>query len=115
MFTAFLIASFILAVTPGPGVFLHRHAQPDPGAPLRARVGRRRGVREPGQRGRRLVQSLTLGSIFVAIAAATDTAYALAAAALAPALARARGVRAAGRYLTGSAFIGLGVYTVART
>jgi hypothetical protein len=51
----------------------------------------------------------------VAIAAATDTAYALAAAALAPALARARGVRAAGRYLTGIAFIGLGVYTVAST
>jgi threonine/homoserine/homoserine lactone efflux protein len=61
-----------------------------------------------------LVQSLTLGSIFVAIAALTDTAYALAAGALAPALVRARGVRAAGRYLTGSAFIGLAVYTVAR-
>jgi threonine/homoserine/homoserine lactone efflux protein len=61
-----------------------------------------------------IVQSLTLGSIFVAIAAATDTAYALAAGALAPALARARGARAAGRYLTGSCFIGLGICTVAR-
>ena len=61
-----------------------------------------------------IVQSVTLGSIFVAIAALTDTAYALAAGALAPALVRARGVRAAGRYLTGGAFIGLAVYTVAR-
>jgi threonine/homoserine/homoserine lactone efflux protein len=61
-----------------------------------------------------IVQSVTLGSIFVAIAAFTDTAYALAAGALAPVLIRARGVRAAGRYLTGSAFIGLAVYTVAR-
>jgi len=61
-----------------------------------------------------IVQSVTLGSIFVALAALTDTAYALAAGALAPALVRARGVRAAGRYLTGGAFIGLAVYTVAR-
>ena len=61
-----------------------------------------------------IIQSVTLGSIFVAIAALTDTAYALAAGALAPALVRARGVRAAGRYVTGGAFIGLAVYTVAR-
>jgi threonine/homoserine/homoserine lactone efflux protein len=61
-----------------------------------------------------IVQSVTLGSIFVAIAALTDTAYALAAGALAPVLVRARGVRAAGRYLTGGALIGLAVYTVAR-
>ena len=61
-----------------------------------------------------IVQSLTLGSVFVALAAVTDTAYATAAGALAPVLIRARGVRAFGRYLTGSAFIGLGVYTVAR-
>ena len=61
-----------------------------------------------------IVQSLTLGSVFVAIAAVTDTAYAIAAGALAPVLIRARGVRAVGRALTGGAFIGLGVYTVAR-
>jgi threonine/homoserine/homoserine lactone efflux protein len=61
-----------------------------------------------------IVQSLMLGSAFVAIAAATDTAYALAAGALAPLLTRARGVRAIGRYLTGGSFIGLGIYTVAR-
>ena len=61
-----------------------------------------------------IVQSLTLGSTFVAIAAVTDTAYAMGAGALAPVLTRARGVRTFGRYLTGGSFIGLGVYTVAR-
>jgi len=61
-----------------------------------------------------IVQSLTLGSVFVAIAAVTDTAYAIAAGVLAPVLLRARGVRAFGRYLTGGIFIGLGIYTVAR-
>ena len=60
------------------------------------------------------VQSLTLGSVFVAIAATTDTAYALTAGALAPILTRAGGVRALGRYLTGGSFVGLGIYTVAR-
>ncbi|HUL65274.1 MAG TPA: LysE family translocator [Burkholderiaceae bacterium] len=58
-----------------------------------------------------IVQSIALGSLFVAIAAMTDTGYALAAGAVAPMLARARGVRALGRYLTGGAFIGLGVFT----
>lgn len=57
------------------------------------------------------MQSMTLGSIFVAIAAVTDTAYALAAGAVAPLLNRAKGVRALGRYLTGGAFIGLGFFT----
>lgn len=61
-----------------------------------------------------ILQSLTLGSVFVAIAAVTDTAYALGAGALAPVLTRARAVRAVGRYLTGGSFIGLGIYTVAR-
>jgi threonine/homoserine/homoserine lactone efflux protein len=59
-------------------------------------------------------QSLTLGFVFVAIAAVSDTAYALGAGALAPVLTRARGVRAVGRYLTGGSFIGLGIYTGAR-
>jgi threonine/homoserine/homoserine lactone efflux protein len=58
-----------------------------------------------------IVQSIALGSLFVAIAAMTDTGYALAAGAVAPMLSRARGVRALGRYLTGGAFIGLGVFT----
>lgn len=60
------------------------------------------------------MHSVTLGSIFVAIAAVTETAYALAAGALAPTLARAQSVRAAGRYLTGGCVIGLSVYAVAR-
>ena len=57
------------------------------------------------------LQSVTLGALFVAIAATTDTAYALAAGAVAPVLGRARGVSALGRWLTGGAFIGLGVFT----
>ena len=61
-----------------------------------------------------IVQSLTLGSVFVAIAAVTDTGYGLAAGALAPVLTRARGVRALGRHVTGGSFIGLGIYTGAR-
>jgi threonine/homoserine/homoserine lactone efflux protein len=58
-----------------------------------------------------IVQSILLGSLFVGIAAITDTAYAVAAGAVAPALGRARGIRAFGRYLTGGAFIGLAVFT----
>jgi threonine/homoserine/homoserine lactone efflux protein len=58
-----------------------------------------------------MLQSMALGSLFVAMAAGTDTAYAFAAGAVAPMLARSRGTRAVGRYLTGGAFIGLGVFT----
>ena len=58
-----------------------------------------------------VVQSLVLGAIFVAMAAITDTGYAMAAGAVAPLLARARGADAVGRYVTGGAFIGLGVLT----
>ena len=58
-----------------------------------------------------MLQSMALGSIFVAMAAITDTGYAMAAGAVAPLLARTPGVGAFGRYLTGGAFIGLGVLT----
>jgi threonine/homoserine/homoserine lactone efflux protein len=58
-----------------------------------------------------IVQSIALGALFVAIAAVTDSCYAVAAGTVAPLLSRARGVRALGRYLTGGAFIGLGVFT----
>jgi threonine/homoserine/homoserine lactone efflux protein len=58
-----------------------------------------------------IVQSVLLGSLFVAIAAVTDTVYAVAAGTVAPALGRARGIRALGRYLTGGAFIGLALFT----
>ncbi len=58
-----------------------------------------------------VLQTMALGALFVAIAAVTDSAYALAAGAIAPALARARGVRRFGRRLGGGMFIGLGVFT----
>ena len=60
-----------------------------------------------------MLQSVLLGSMFVAIAAVTDTAYALAAGAVAPILTRLRGVRAFGRYVTASAFVGLAIFTAA--
>jgi threonine/homoserine/homoserine lactone efflux protein len=57
-----------------------------------------------------MLQSAALGCNFVAIAAVTDSIYALAAGAVAPALRRG-GIRRAGRYLGGGVFIGLGVFT----
>lgn len=57
------------------------------------------------------LQGIALGSIFVAIAAVTDSLYALAAGAVGPRLARTRGLGFAGRLLTGGAFIGLGLFT----
>ena len=57
-----------------------------------------------------LPQTLALGVLFVAIAAVTDSLYALAAGAVAPALTRARGARRLGRYLGGGTFIGLGLF-----
>jgi threonine/homoserine/homoserine lactone efflux protein len=56
-------------------------------------------------------QSMALGSLFVAIAALSDSAYALAAGAVAPTLTGARNVRRVGRWLGGSTFIGLGIFT----
>lgn len=58
-----------------------------------------------------MLQSVVLGSSFVAIAATTDCAYALTAGAVAPMLARASSVRSFGRYLSASAFFGLGLFT----
>jgi threonine/homoserine/homoserine lactone efflux protein len=56
-------------------------------------------------------QALILGALFVAIAAVTDTVYALAAGALAHRLQRFRNARRGGRYLMGLTFIGLGLFT----
>jgi threonine/homoserine/homoserine lactone efflux protein len=56
-----------------------------------------------------MVQSMALGALFVAIAAVTDSAYALAAGAVAPAL-RGSLLRRSGRRLAGGMFIGLGVF-----
>ena len=56
-------------------------------------------------------QALLLGGLFVAIAALTDSVYALAAGTLAPVLRRARLARRGGRWLMGLTFIGLGLFT----
>lgn len=58
-----------------------------------------------------MTATLFLGALFVAVAATTDTAYALAAGAVAPVFARANGVPTFGRYLAGSSYIGLGLFT----
>lgn len=56
-----------------------------------------------------MLQSVALGILFVAIAATTDTAYMLTAGAASTRLMRAKGMEALGRYLTGGAFIGMGL------
>ena len=58
-----------------------------------------------------MAQGAALRAMFVAIAAVTDTIYALAASGVAPALARAGPWRRASRYLAGGTYIGLGVLT----
>lgn len=55
-----------------------------------------------------LPQSLLLGAVFVAIAAASDAVYVLAAAAVAGRLVGRAGVARVGRGLSGAVFIGLG-------
>jgi threonine/homoserine/homoserine lactone efflux protein len=57
-----------------------------------------------------IFQSTVLGSLFVVIAAATDSVYALATGVAAPAL-RRRGIRNLGQRLGGGVFIGLGLFT----
>jgi threonine/homoserine/homoserine lactone efflux protein len=57
--------------------------------------------------GSAVAQSLLLGAMFVAIAAATDSVYALAAGALAPRLA---GGARWGRWIAATVYIGLGLY-----
>lgn len=56
-----------------------------------------------------MFQGVALGALFVAIAAITDTAYALAAGAAASALTRARNFRRFGRYFAAGTYVGLGV------
>jgi threonine/homoserine/homoserine lactone efflux protein len=58
------------------------------------------------------VQGVLLGSLFVGIAAITDSVYALAASTASSFLSRSAGARRAGRLLAGSVFIGLGIYAV---
>lgn len=61
--------------------------------------------------GSAMLQSIALGAVFVVIAAITDCAYVLASSSVAPLLGRMRSARSIGRYVTASAFIGLGVFT----
>ena len=56
-----------------------------------------------------MAQGLLLATLFVAIAAVTDSLWALAAGAVAPAL-RGERVRGLGRWLGGGLFVGLGVF-----
>jgi threonine/homoserine/homoserine lactone efflux protein len=58
-----------------------------------------------------VIQSILLGSLFVGIAAVTDSCYALVAATVAPATGKMREVRVLGRYITAGALIGLGLFT----
>ncbi|WP_008318265.1 LysE family translocator [Leptolyngbya sp. PCC 6406] len=58
-----------------------------------------------------LLQSLFLGSLFVAIAAFTDSGYALFAGSATPLLAQTQRLQTGGRYLVGSLFIGQGLFT----
>jgi threonine/homoserine/homoserine lactone efflux protein len=57
-----------------------------------------------------LGQGLVLASVFVSIAACTDTLYVFAAAALGPRFAETSASRSVGRYFTAAAFFGLGLY-----
>ncbi len=54
-------------------------------------------------------QSMMLGAIFVAIAAVTDSLYALAASRIAPMFSRARNASAIGRYVSGFTYIAMGL------
>ncbi len=58
-----------------------------------------------------ILQAVTLGALFVAIAAITDVLYALAAGTLSPILFHARGITLFSRYLAGCVYIGLGIGT----
>ena len=58
-----------------------------------------------------IVQSISLGVVFVLIATVTDCIYVLAASIVAPVLGRMRGAGSAGRYVAASTFIGLGIFT----
>jgi len=58
-----------------------------------------------------ILQSITLGAIFVLIAAITDTSYALLANVVRPFLAGKKHAGAMGKYISGGIFMGLGLLT----
>ena len=61
--------------------------------------------------GSAMLQSISLGGVFVLVASVTDCGYVLAASTVAPLFGRMRGAGHAGRYVTASTFIGLGIFT----
>jgi threonine/homoserine/homoserine lactone efflux protein len=61
--------------------------------------------------GSAILQSMSLGVVFVLLASVTDCTYVLAASTVAPLLRGMRGAGSAGRYVTASTFIGLGIFT----
>ena len=60
-----------------------------------------------------IVQSVALGSLFVAVAASSDAVYVIAADAASPALSRGGSSRGWGRYFAAAAYFGLAAFTVA--
>lgn len=101
LMAAFLAASLLLAVTPGPGVFYI--------VTRTLSQGRSAGLAS--------VAGVAFGNFGNAVGAAIGLAavlavsYVLGAGAIAPMLARSRRAPAIGRYLTGGALIGLGLFT----
>ena len=62
--------------------------------------------------GSAFVQGLALGTLFVAIAAITDSVYAILSGGIAMRLRKASSLRRLGRYASGTTFISLGVFAV---
>jgi threonine/homoserine/homoserine lactone efflux protein len=57
-----------------------------------------------------MLQGLSLGALFVVIAAATDSIYAITAGSIGPAIGRHHRMRRMGRQVSGATFIGLGLF-----
>jgi hypothetical protein len=57
-----------------------------------------------------VLQALALGTVFVAVAAASDSGYVLLASALSPALRASRGAIGVGQYVPAAVYFALGVY-----
>src|SRR2546423_1502198 len=102
LLSAFLVASLILAVTPGPGVFyiVTRSVAQGRSCGLASAAGV-----ALGNLGNAIGASLGLAVLF----AGSSVAFAVVK--YAAALGRTRGIRALGRYLTGGAFFGLALLT----
>ncbi len=130
-FAVFLLASLVLAVTPGPAVIRELWAvRRQPGGARQHAPARSRAFRDGilvalfnpktalffaaflpqfvDPASSPLAQSLSLSAIFVTIAACTDTMYVLAADRLGPRIAAGRPTL--GRYAAAISFIALGVF-----